>query len=129
MLAPSQIKKVIIDTEGPRICTKGPKKYLGVWMERGGRCGRHIEYMSEKAARRTHAIAQMLNTDGPVMERARRVYASVILSWILCAVPAWYGLVRSKKEIIAAGPTVSTTAAEVISSQSASNRSVYGRVP
>lgn len=131
MHAPTHIKEIVLDIDGHSICTKGALKYLGVWMERGGRCRRHIEDMSAKAARRTHALARLLDTGGPVMEKARRLYASVILSSILYAVPAWYGLIRTKKEharlvtssrlvtlrIIAAAPTVSTPAAEVISSQ------------
>lgn len=130
MHAPAQIKELDLTVDGHTIKAKGTMKYLGVWLERGGRCCRHIEEMSTRAERRTHGLSRLLKIDGPVKERARKLYSSVILSSIVYAAPAWYWQVKTKGEharlttasrlvlirVCAALPTVSTPAAEVVAS-------------
>lgn len=130
MHAPSDIRELNLTIDGHTIKAKGTMKYLGVWLERGGRCCRHIEEMSSKAERRTHALSRLLKIDGPVKERARRLYSSVILSSIVYAASAWFWKVKTKGEyarlatasrlvlirVCAALPTVSTPAAEVVAS-------------
>ena len=130
MHAPPQIKELYLTIDGHSIKATGTLKYLGVWLERGGRCRRHIEEMSSKATKRTHALARLLKINGPVRERARRLYSTVTLSSIVYAAPAWYGQVRTHKEhnrlvttsrlaligTCSALPTVSTPALEVVAS-------------
>lgn len=126
---PTSLKELSFDVQGHKITTGNSLKYLGVWLERNGRCTRHTEEALLKAERRVHSLSRLTRIDGPVRYRARRMYGQVILSGLLYCVSAWGALVRTKKEkrklasasrlallrICSAPSMVSTAALEVIS--------------
>lgn len=128
LIAPRAVTSVKVSVEGHVVPTRNSLKYLGVWLERGLRCGKHIEQITVKATGQVQSLMRLLRIDGPVQQHARMLYASVVYSRILYAAPAWFGLVRTNKErdglvsasraalvrVCAALPTVSTPAAEVI---------------
>lgn len=128
LIAPRAVKSVKVCVQGHVVPTRNSLKYLGVWLERGLRCGKHIEQITVKATGQVHSLIRLLRTNGPVQQHVRMLYASVVYSRILYAAPAWFGLVRTQKErdglvsasraalvrVCAALPTVSTPAAEVI---------------
>lgn len=103
--APPHIKELDLTIDGHIIKAKGTMKYLGVWLQRGRRCSRHIEEMSSKAERRKHALSRLLKIDGPVNERARRLYSSVILSLATVSTPA--------AEVVASMPPIDLRLAEM----------------
>lgn len=80
MAAPSGTQEAVIEVLGHKVRTKNTLKYLGVWLERGFRIGKHITEASAKASGQVHALQRLLRIDGPVQQHARKLYASVIYS-------------------------------------------------
>lgn len=129
LAAPSSVQEAVIEVLGHKVCTSNTLKYLGVWLERGFRIGKHITEASAKASGQVHALQRLLKIDGPVQQHARKLYASVIYSRLTYAAPAWLELVRTKREYTkivsasraallracSAATNTSTPAAEVIS--------------
>lgn len=127
--APRRLKELSFDVQEHKVTTGNSLKYLGVWLERNGRCYRHAEQSLLKAERRIHSLSRLTRLDGPVRHRTRRMYGQIILSGLLYCVSAWGGLIRTKKEkqklasasrlallrICSAPYTVSTEALEVVS--------------
>lgn len=98
MRGPTSCGTLTFNVLGHETKTKPAIKYLGVWMERGVRCRKHIEEMAGRAEGRVHALSRLLDTRGPVREKARRLYTTVIMSSVLYAAEAWSVLIRTRKE-------------------------------
>lgn len=69
---------------------KASMKYLGVIVDRKWSFGDHMEYATKKANAVASALGSLMpNMKGP-NTRVRRLYASVVQSVLLYAVPAWH---------------------------------------
>lgn len=96
--APVKVKEIRFDVGGHEVKTQHSLKYLGVWLERKLRVGTHLEMTAAKAEKQVHALSRILSPHGPLRQRARHLYASVILSTVTYGTAAWYPLVKTKAE-------------------------------